>query len=63
MADTDTQWFYDLATGEVSQGKTSGWENRMGPYSSEAEAREALATAARRNEEAEAQDREDEDWS
>lgn len=63
MADADTQWFYDLATGEVSQGKKSGWENRMGPYATESEAREALARAARRNEEAEAQDREDEDWA
>ncbi|WP_080793966.1 hypothetical protein [Corynebacterium pacaense] len=50
MAVEDYKWYYDLSTGEVSQGKKSGFENRMGPYDTEQEAREALQISQQRNE-------------
>lgn len=61
MAASDMKWYYDLSTGEVTQGKTSGFENRMGPYDSEAEARGAIDIAAARNETADDWDDEDKD--
>ena len=36
------------SSGEVTQGKTSGWDNRMGPYSSRDEAEHALQIARER---------------
>ncbi|APT89276.1 hypothetical protein CFRA_08460 [Corynebacterium frankenforstense DSM 45800] len=57
MAAQDDKFYFDPATGEVTQGKTGSWENRMGPYDTEAEAREALKTAAERNEEFDEQDK------
>lgn len=56
---SDEQWYYDLATGEAVQGKVSGWENRMGPYSSRGEAEAALARAKARNDAWDAQDEDD----
>lgn len=53
------QWYYDIATGQAVQGKTSGWENRMGPYSSRGEAEAALARAKARNDAWDAQDEDD----
>lgn len=50
MADGDMKWFYDLATGQITQGKATGFETRMGPYATEAEARHALDTVKARNE-------------
>ncbi|ALC06406.1 hypothetical protein CDES_10120 [Corynebacterium deserti GIMN1.010] len=60
MAAEDSKWYYDLSTGEVSQGKTSGFENRMGPYDTEEQARKAIEIAAARTEVADDWD-EDED--
>lgn len=51
------KWWFDTETGEVSQGKSSGWESRMGPYDSQEEASQALSKARARNEEADAYDR------
>ena len=45
MSDADQKWFFDPATKEVSQGKTSGWENRMGPYDTREEAENAIEIA------------------
>lgn len=61
MAEPDLKWYYNLATGEVTQGKVSGFENRMGPYDSEEEARRAIEIAAARTEAADdwAEDEED----
>ena len=53
--------FFDPATKEVSQGKTSGWENRMGPYDTRKEAENAIEIAQARNDAADAADKED-DW-
>ena len=41
MADDAKDWYYTPSTGEVTRGKQSGWDDRMGPYASEAEARAA----------------------
>lgn len=62
MAAEDSKWYFDPSTGEVSQGKQAGWENRMGPYDSAAEARDALTIAAARNQAADNEDDEDDDW-
>lgn len=51
------QYYYDLGTGEITQGKVRGAANRMGPYDSREEAEQALAAAAARNEAWEAEDR------
>ena len=56
MSDTDNQWYFDLATGVVSQGKAGNWTDRMGPYATEAEARDALALAAERTRQADEYD-------
>ncbi len=50
MADNDVKWFYDLSTGQVTQGKATGFETRMGPYDTEAAARHALEIVKARNE-------------
>lgn len=50
MSDDSTQWYFDTATGDVTRGKVSGWDTRMGPYDSEAEARQALEIARTRSE-------------
>ena len=58
----DEKFYYNPATGEVSQGKVESWDNRMGPYDTREEAEHALEKAAERNKQAEAQDEEDDDW-
>lgn len=62
MADTDSQWYFNPSTGEVSQGKTEGFDDRMGPYASEEEARNAINTAEQRNAAADKADAEDDNW-
>ena len=59
MSDADQKWFFDPTTKEVSQGKTSGWENRMGPYDTREEAENAIEIAQARNDAADAADEED----
>lgn len=54
----DEKWYYDTATGEVTRGKVTGWDSRLGPYDSEEEARRALDTARARTEAAEEWDKE-----
>lgn len=46
---SEQEWYFDTQTGEVLQGKQSGWENRMGPYGSQEEASRALELARERN--------------
>lgn len=53
---THNTWWFDTATGEVSQGKVSGWETRMGPYPSREDAEQALQRARQRTEAADAYD-------
>lgn len=57
----EEKWYFDTKTGEVTKGKSSGWDTRMGPYDSEDAARQALSTAQQRTEAADAYDEQD-DW-
>ncbi|MGO1947931.1 MAG: SPOR domain-containing protein [Brachybacterium tyrofermentans] len=45
-----TEFFYNLSTGSVEEGRQSPATDLMGPYASRAEAQQALKTAAARNE-------------
>ncbi|MFW9034464.1 SPOR domain-containing protein [Corynebacterium striatum] len=56
MTDSDKQWYYDTSTGQVTQGTESGWDNRMGPYTTREEAERAIEIAKARNEAADAYD-------
>lgn len=58
----DNKWYFNIETGEVSQGKESNWDNRMGPYDSAEEARGALERAEQRNAAADAAEEADDDW-
>lgn len=61
MSDTpqSEQYWYNTKTSQVEKGPQSSWENRMGPYDTEAEAQAALDTAASRSA---SWDREDKKW-
>ncbi|VEW12075.1 Uncharacterised protein [Brevibacterium casei] len=58
--EANSKWYFNTATGEVEQGLVSDWNHRMGPYNTEAEARDALEQAKKRNEE---WDEDDEKWN
>lgn len=62
MTDEDNKWFYNPSTGEVTQGKESGWEDRMGPYDSSEEAHNAMKKVAERNKQAEAEESAEDNW-
>lgn len=53
------KWYYDTKTGQVSQGKATGFETRMGPYDSREEAEAAIDIARARNKAADSYDEED----
>ncbi|MEX3504502.1 hypothetical protein [Corynebacterium sp. LK2510] len=59
---SDEQFYYNPSTGEVTQGKESGWDDRMGPYATRAEAEQALQIAANRNKKADAIDEAEDNW-
>ena len=60
MADTgDEKYFFNLETGQVEKGKVSAWDKRMGPYDTQEEAQQALATAQERTRE---WDNDDQEW-
>ena len=52
----DEKFYFNPSTGEVTQGKVTSWDNRMGPYDTREEAERALETAAQRNQVADDQD-------
>jgi hypothetical protein len=56
---TEEQYWYNTETGEVEEGHRSSWTHLMGPYSTRAQAQQALASAKARNE---SWEKEDEDW-
>ncbi|PRQ10403.1 hypothetical protein C1Y63_11600 [Corynebacterium sp. 13CS0277] len=62
MANEDDKWYFNTETGEVAKGLVFDSNHRMGPYDTEAEAKEALQIAAQREEAAEAYDAEDDNW-
>ena len=46
----DTEWYYNLVTGQVEQYEGGRAEDRLGPYRSREEAQQALDHAQLRNE-------------
>lgn len=62
MANSNEQWFFDQTTGEVTEGKVTGWKNRMGPYDSKELAENAFEIAKKRNDAADQAEDEDDDW-
>jgi hypothetical protein len=56
---TEKQYWYNTQTGEVEEGHRSSWTHLMGPYSTRAQAQQALASAKARNE---SWEKEDEEW-
>ncbi|WP_115686120.1 SPOR domain-containing protein [Corynebacterium senegalense] len=59
---SDEQFYFNPATGEVTEGKVGGWDERMGPYATREEAQAALQIAASRNKDADAKEEADENW-
>lgn len=62
MAVDEQKWYYTPSTGEVTQEKVSTWNDRMGPYDTEAEAKNAMEIAKQRNEQADRAEDEDDNW-
>ena len=56
-----TEYYYNLSTGDVEEGRQSYASNRMGPYATREEAAHAFARAKERNKKWEADDEEWED--
>ena len=46
----DTEWYYNLVTGQVEQYEGGKAVDRLGPYATRQEAEQALARAEERNE-------------
>lgn len=59
---TEEKWFFDPSTGGIEKGKVSGWDKRMGPYDSRAEAEDALRIARQRTAQADAAEEIEDDW-
>ncbi|MFC7374548.1 SPOR domain-containing protein [Brachybacterium sp. GCM10030267] len=57
-----TEFYYNLTTGNVEEGRQSPGTELMGPYSTRAEAEKALKIAAARNEAWQEEDQEWEDY-
>lgn len=55
-------YYFNLETREVEQGRRSPWTRRMGPYATREEAEKALEAAAARTEEWDREDERDADW-
>lgn len=56
------EFYYNLRTHEVEEGRQSSWQELMGPYPTREAAAAALETAAARTEAADDDDREWRDW-
>ncbi|PZR53728.1 hypothetical protein DNL40_06280 [Xylanimonas oleitrophica] len=57
---TDAEYWFNLSTGEVEQGRQSSWTHRMGPFKTREDAQRALEKAKERSE---AWDEDDERWN
>ncbi|MGV8978805.1 MAG: SPOR domain-containing protein [Cellulomonas sp.] len=60
MSDSDQQFYYNVATHQVEEGRVSDWSQLMGPYPTREAAQQALETAAARSQRWQAEE-EDED--
>lgn len=58
--DDAQEFYFNVSTHEVEEGKASSWANRMGPYATREEAARALETAAQRSEAWDEEDRREE---
>lgn len=56
------KFYYDTKTGEVTQGKETNWDDRMGPYDTREEAENAMKIANERTKAADRKDEADDDW-
>ena len=59
MDGTGKEFYFNVATHEVEEGRVSNWARRMGPYPTREAAEQALETAARRTEAWDADDERD----
>ena len=59
MSSADDEFWFNVRTQTVEQGRQSSWEQRLGPYPTKEAAEHALADAHRRTE---AWDDADEEW-
>ncbi len=48
MSGSGDEFYFNIATGQVEQGKVSDWKDRMGPYPTREAAQHALDIAAAR---------------
>lgn len=46
---SDVEFYYNIATGQVEEGKASAWQDRMGPYPTREAAQHALDIARARS--------------
>ena len=53
----EPEYYYNLSTGRVEEGKQSSGLDRMGPYATRGEAEQALQIAQERNEAADEAER------
>lgn len=51
------EFWFNLRTKQVEEGRQSSWDDLMGPYATREEAAQALEIAKRRNEQADEDDR------
>lgn len=56
------KFYYDTKTSEVTQGKETNWDDRMGPYDTREEAENAMKIANERTKAADRKDEADDDW-
>ncbi len=60
MTDVEDEFWFNVRTRTVEQGRQSSWEQRIGPYPTRAAAEHALEEARRRTEK---WDEDDERWT
>lgn len=56
------EYYFNVRTGEVEEGKRSNPAGLLGPYPTREEAEQALAKVEQRNEAWDEMDEEDDDW-
>ncbi|HZL01812.1 MAG TPA: SPOR domain-containing protein [Cellulomonas sp.] len=59
MTGSGQQFYYNVATHQVEEGKVSDWANLMGPYPTREAAEKALETAAARAQKWQAEEEEE----
>ncbi len=59
MTDTGQQFYYNVATHQVEEGRVSDWSHLMGPYPTREAAQKALETAAARAQKWQAEEEEE----